>query len=64
MLTEYCIKSNAVLINMFKLIPNYRFKAHKRLAAIDDPREASRILARLEKYDLQERVIKTLLKIN
>jgi len=63
-LTEYAHFEPAKQITMLTNIQNYRNKANQKLKKTTDPDHIARILGRLEKYDTQEKALKTLLKIS
>jgi len=62
-LKKFSELDNSVLVKKFHLIPNYRFKANQSLGKTNDPNKMAKINARIEKYNIEEKAIKTLLKI-
>ena len=62
-LSEFVLIEPKALVQKYHLIPNYIFKAKKRLEDISDPSEIARVNKRIEFYNVQLRAIKTILKI-
>jgi hypothetical protein len=64
LLTKYAAKNNSELVKMLNNLRIYRLKQNQRLKNLTDNIQISKCLAYLEKYNTQEKAIKTLLKLN